>query len=140
MTTEERNVLVMEHIGAVRWTIRRNRALIQSARLDQEDVFQQLTVRMIQAIDHYDADKGSLSQHIFAQLQYELLNCKAGARISGIHGAPYHARNLVVSLDATGYQAPHIKPSRARPSPVKAGTAPSEEGARRSFLRKEAAV
>lgn len=40
MTTEERNVLVMEHIGAVRWTIRRNRALIQSARLDQEDVFQ----------------------------------------------------------------------------------------------------
>ena len=100
MTTEERNVLVMEHIGAVRWTIRRNRALIQSARLDQEDVFQQLTVRMIQAIDHYDADKGSLSQHIFAQLQYELLNCKAGARISGIHGAPYHARNLVVSLDA----------------------------------------
>ena len=42
-----------------------------------EDVFQQLAIRMIRAVENYDPDKGKdLEQHIFAQLQYEVLNCK----------------------------------------------------------------
>lgn len=48
-----------------------------------------------------------LEQHIFAQLQYEVLNCKDAAKLYGIKGAPYGARDLTVSLDAlveTGVQ------------------------------------
>lgn len=73
----------------------------QRAGLDDEDVFQQLAVRMIRAVENYDPDKGKdLEQHIFAQLQYEVLNCKDAAKLYGVKGAPYGARGLVVSLDA----------------------------------------
>ena len=56
---------------------------------------------MIRAVENYDPDKGKdLEQHIFAQLQYEVLNCKDAAKLYGIKGAPYGARDLTVSLDA----------------------------------------
>lgn len=100
MTTQERNRIVEAHIGAIWWTIGRNRALIRAAGLDTEDVFQTLAVRLIRAVDGYDPEKGQLENHIFSQLQYEILNCKDGARVSGIKNAPYHARGLTVSLEA----------------------------------------
>lgn len=78
-----------------------NRRLISAVGLDDEDVFQQLAIRMIRAVENYDPDKGKdLEQHIFAQLQYEVLNCKDAAKVYGIKGAPYDARGLTVSLDA----------------------------------------
>ena len=55
---------------------------------------------------HLDVYKRQ-EQHIFAQLQYEVLNCKDAAKLYGIKGAPYGARDLTVSLDAlveTGVQ------------------------------------
>lgn len=101
ITTQERNALVETHLGCVWWTINKNRRLISAAGLDDEDVFQQLAIRMIRAVENYDPDKGKdLEQHIFAQLQYEVLNCKDGAKLYGIKGAPYGARDLTVSLDA----------------------------------------
>lgn len=78
-----------------------NRRLINAVGLDDEDVFQQLAIRMIRAVENYDPDKGKdLEQHIFAQLQYEVLNCKDAAKVYGIKGTPYGARGLTVSLDA----------------------------------------
>ena len=104
----ERNALVETHLGCIWWTINKNRRLISAAGLDDEDVFQQLAIRMIRAVENYDPDKGKdLEQHIFAQLQYEVLNCKDAAKLYGIKGAPYGARDLTVSLDAlveTGVQ------------------------------------
>ena len=101
ITTQERNTLVETHLGCIWWTINKNRRLISAAGLDDEDVFQQLAVRMIRAVENYDPDKGKdLEQHIFAQLQYEVLNCKDAAKLHGVKGAPYGARGLVVSLDA----------------------------------------
>lgn len=108
ITTQERNALVETHLCCIWWTINKNRRLISAAGLDDEDVFQQLAIRMIRAVENYDPDKGKdLEQHIFAQLQYEVLNCKDAAKLYGIKGAPYGARDLTVSLDAlveTGVQ------------------------------------
>lgn len=101
ITTQERNALVETHLGCIWWTINKNRRLIVAAGLDDDDVFQQLAVRMIRAVENYDPDKGKdLEQHIFAQLQYEVLNCKDAAKVYGIKGAPYGARDLTVSLEA----------------------------------------
>lgn len=101
ITTQERNALVETHLGCIWWTINKNRRLISAVGLDDEDVFQQLAIRMIRAVENYDPDKGKdLEQHIFAQLQYEVLNCKDAAKVYGIKGAPYGARGLTVSLDA----------------------------------------
>ncbi|MDD3347516.1 hypothetical protein [Oscillibacter sp.] len=49
ITTQERNNLVEAHLGAIWWTINKNRRLISAAGLDDEDVFQQLAIRMIRA-------------------------------------------------------------------------------------------
>lgn len=98
ITIQERNALVETHLGCIWWTINKNRRLISAAGLDDEDVFQQLAIRMTRAVENYDPDKGKdLEQHIFAQLQYEVLNCKDAAKLYGIKGAPYGARDLTVS-------------------------------------------
>lgn len=82
ITTQERNALVETHLGCIWWTINKNRRLISAVGLD-DDVFQQLAIRMIRAVENYDPDKGKdLEQHIFAQQQYEILNCKDAAKWS----------------------------------------------------------
>mgnify|MGYP007083920805 CR=1 FL=1 len=49
----------------------------------------------------------TLQQHIFAQLKYELLNCKSACRLCGLTGAPkeYRKRDMV-SLDALSESDP----------------------------------
>ena len=52
-------------------------------------------------MDTYDPSKGPLKKRIYAQLKYELLNCKEVRRLTGITGAPKDfRRGKVVSLDA----------------------------------------
>lgn len=36
----------------------------------------------------FDPEKGTLEQHIYAQLQYEMLNCKRPYRLHGVTGLP----------------------------------------------------
>ena len=65
ITTQERNALVESHLGCIWWTINKNRRLISAVGLDDEDVFQQLAIRMIRAVENYDPDKGKdLEQHM----------------------------------------------------------------------------
>lgn len=101
ITPQERNALVEAHLGCIWWTINKNRTLIRATGLDDEDVFQQLAIRMIRAVENFDPEKGKdLEQHIFAQLQYEVLSCKDAAKLYGLKGTPYGARDLTVSLEA----------------------------------------
>ena len=98
----ERNRIVEENLHCIDSTIRRNRVLMKAAHLDYDDVYQQLAVRLIHAVAGFDPAKGSLEQHIYAQLQYEMLNCKDSRRRYGLTGAPYDLRGAVVSLEACG--------------------------------------
>ena len=96
----ERNRIVEENLWRIDRIIRRNHALIRAAHLDRDDVYQQLALRLIRCVAGFDPDKGSLGQHIHAQLQYELLNCKAPKRLFGLTGAPADLRHGdVISLD-----------------------------------------
>lgn len=79
-TVEQRNEIVETHLWCIDAVIRANYALMQAARLDYGDVYQWLALRLIQAVSGFDPDKGTLRQHIFAQLQYELLSCKGSQR------------------------------------------------------------
>ena len=96
----ERNRIVEENLHHIDKTIRRNRALIKAAHLDRDDVYQQLALRLIRAVAGFDPEKGSLEQHIAAQLQYEILNCSQSRY--GFTQAPYDLRGAVVSLEACG--------------------------------------
>lgn len=100
LTIAERNRIVEDHLHYIDRVIRKNSRLMKAAHLDHDDVYQQLALRLIQAVEGYDPDKSELGAHIWAQLQYEMLNCKDAAKRYGIKDAPYNARGLVVSFDA----------------------------------------
>jgi hypothetical protein len=99
---DERNRIVEANLYRIENIIRQNKALMKAARLDYDDVYQQLAVRLIYCVESFDPKKGKLSEHINAQLQYELLSCKDSRRRYGFTGAPRDLRGAVISLDTCG--------------------------------------
>ena len=96
-----RNAIVEAHLHCIDKVIRRNRALIRAAHMDRDDVYQQLAIRLIKAVDSFDPEKGTLEQHIYAQLQYEMLNCKRPYRLHGVTGLPANYRGCqIVSFES----------------------------------------
>ena len=96
----ERNRIVEENLYRIEMAIRRNNALMRAAHLDYDDVYQQLAMRLIRCVESFDPEKGKLGQHIDAQLQYEILNCKDSRNRYGFTGAPRDLRGAVVSLSS----------------------------------------
>ena len=106
-TISQRNAIVENHLWCVNAVMKQNCALIRAAKLDADDVYQELALRLIRAVMSYDPEKGNLEQHIFAQLKYELLNCKSACRLCGLTGAPKEYRKKdMVSLDALSESDP----------------------------------
>ena len=106
MTLFQRNTIVEQYLWCIDRVIRQNWHLIEAAHLDREDVYQDLAIRLIRAVEGYDPQKGKLVQHIFAQLRYELRSCKSAQRRYGFKEAPYDLRGAVVSLDALASSDP----------------------------------
>lgn len=105
-TIEERNRIVEEHLWCVKAVMRQNNAVIRAARMDRDDVYQQLCLRLILAAGRYDPEKSELSGYILRQLQYELLSCKTSHMPCGIKNAPKElCDDSFVSLDAKGAEA-----------------------------------
>ena len=75
------------------------KALMQSANLEYDDVYQQLSVRLIQTIAEFDPAKGMLKQHIFAQLRYELLDCCTPYYRYGMTGLPCNFQGEFVPME-----------------------------------------
>ncbi len=97
----ERNRIVEENLHCIDKVIRKNYALMRAAHLDYDDVYQQLAIRLIRCVEGFDPEKGTLKAHIYSQLQYELLSCKAPYKLTGITGAPADFRwSSVMSFDA----------------------------------------
>ena len=96
-----RNAIVEAHLHCIDKVMRKNKALIHAAHMDSDDVYQQLAIRLIKAVDSFDPEKGKLEQHIYAQLQYEMLNCKRPYRLHGITGLPADYRSCqLISFDS----------------------------------------
>ena len=52
-TTEERNAIFLEIQSEIQWIIRKNLRTIKAVHIDPEDVFQELALEAIRAIDRY---------------------------------------------------------------------------------------
>lgn len=96
----ERNRIVEEHLYCIDRIIRRNSPLMRAAHLDYDDVYQDLAIRLIRCVSGFNPEKGELEQHIMAQLQYEMLNCKDSRHRYGFTAAPRDLRGAVISLNA----------------------------------------
>jgi DNA-directed RNA polymerase specialized sigma24 family protein len=72
-----RNRIMAEHEYLIKSAIRRNIALIKALRLETDDVYQDLMISMLKAIEAYDSTRSDfISAHIFAKLQYAILDMK----------------------------------------------------------------
>ena len=87
----QRNAIVEANLWCIDSVIRQNRPLMRAARLEYDDVYQQLALRLIK-LWRAMTGKGRLEQHIFAQLKYELLSCRSAYRLCGMTGAPHSFR------------------------------------------------
>ena len=97
----ERNRIVEKYLPYIDRIIQKNRALMKAAKLEYDDVYQQLSLRLIRAVSTYDPDKGELGAHIWAQLCFELLNCKAPRRLCGMVDLPKDfRRENIISFEA----------------------------------------
>ena len=119
MTIEDRNYLFEEKAYLVNVTMNKHRALIRACRMDEDDVYQQLSIRLLNAIAKYDPDKcPNMDAYLTLQLRYELWNMKACSKLTGVAGAPKRGFSLTSldAMEAAGY--PAQAPDDGEPSNV----------------------
>ena len=76
----QRNALVEEALPCIDDLMRSNRKRIDAAGLENDDLYQQLALRLIRAVASYDPDSGDLESHIRTQLLRELRRCERAGR------------------------------------------------------------
>ena len=77
MNSIERNDIFMDNVGMIRRVMRRNWALICAMRLDWDDVYQELAMAALNAIETFDPARSECIQaHIWMKLQYAVLTIK----------------------------------------------------------------
>ena len=75
----QRNAIVEANLWCIDNVIRQNRPLMRAARLEYDDVYQHLALRLIKAVAGYDPEKG---------------------RLCGMTGAPHSFRKShIISID-----------------------------------------
>ena len=99
MDFTSRNEIFLENEGMIRRVMRRNWPLICAMRLDRDDVYQELAIAALNAIDTFDPTRSEcIRAHIWMKLQYAVLDIKRQYRPCGITGQN-KVRTVVVSLD-----------------------------------------
>lgn len=94
-----RNELLIQYEPVVRWTIKCNWTLIRALGLDMDDVYQDLCIAAMKAIDAFDPHRSdSLKTHVICKLQYEVKNLKQRYKPHGLTGAQ-RADVVFCSLD-----------------------------------------
>ena len=100
-TIEDRNAIVERFLPLIDRVMNDHRDIIKAARMDRDDVYQQLAERLVKAVDAYAPGKGAMEDYLETQLEREMFNCAHPRRLYGLTDAPTALRkNRVVSLDA----------------------------------------
>lgn len=87
MDVNVRNGYMVDHDHLIHAAIRRNRTLLKALRLETEDVYQDLAMAMLKAIDGFDPSRSSsLDAHINAKLHYAILDIKRKHKPGGVIG------------------------------------------------------
>ena len=82
MDTIIRNNIFMENVSLINRTMRRHLLLLHALHLDRDDVYQELAIAALQAIESFDPSRSaSVEVHIWAKLQYAILNIKEKHRL-----------------------------------------------------------
>ena len=101
MDITTRNNTFLENESMIRRVMCRNHPLIHALRLEWDDVYQELAIAALHAIDSFDPERSDCIQaHIWMQLQYAILTIKRRHRPCGItcHG---NRQPTILSLEYT---------------------------------------
>jgi len=80
-----RNNIFMENENLIKRTMRRNRLLLRALRLEEDDVYQELALAALRAIESFDPLRcDNIRIHIWAQLQYAVLDIKRRHKPHGL--------------------------------------------------------
>ena len=113
MDTMTRNHIFMENIDLINRTLRRHRLLLYALHLELDDVYQELAIAALQAIDTYDDRRcDSITVHIWAKLQYAVLTIKRRNKPHGIMACEGFAPG-VLSLELSEDYGIPLLPKRA---------------------------
>ena len=77
ITITERNRIVETHLWCIDAVMQACPKAVRKTRMEREDVYQQLALRLVQAVDRYDPVKAGLVDYIFSELKAELRACAA---------------------------------------------------------------
>ncbi|MPM37196.1 hypothetical protein SDC9_83803 [bioreactor metagenome] len=87
MDTITRNDLFFDYTDLIKHIMRRNRLLLYALRLEQEDVYQELAMAALTAIDTFDPSRSdNLEAHVWMKLQYKVLTMKRQYKPGGLTG------------------------------------------------------
>ena len=79
-TITERNRIVETHLWCIDAVMQACPKAVRKTRMEREDIYQQLALRLVQAVDRFDPVKAGLVEYIFAELKAELHDCAAPAQ------------------------------------------------------------
>ena len=101
MQTAIRNAYFTEKAHLIEEVMRRHYRMIRACRMEEEDVYQSLSLRMLEDLDAYLVDRNpNLDAYLRQRLGYEMFHLALPSRRYGIPGAPKMARLEILSLDA----------------------------------------
>lgn len=123
-----RNNIFMENENLIKRTMRRNRLLLRALRLEEDDVYQELALAALRAIESFDPLRcDNVRIHIWAQLQYAVLDIKRRHKPHGLSAYDCFGPS-VLSLDLSdeynhpaksdpyleAYEEEHVRERRLR--------------------------
>jgi len=74
----------------------RKAAMIRAARLDRDDVYQELSLRMLQLLDAYDPERCcNLDAYLTEMLKYHLYSLNRGSKRAGMPEAPRYGVSML---------------------------------------------
>lgn len=100
MDITDRKALFSNCTDMIKRAMKRNRLLIYALRLDHEDVYQELSMAALDAIDSFDPSRSSdLDAHVWMNLKFKILSFKRQYRPGGITGLN-GARPRLISVES----------------------------------------
>lgn len=100
MDTTDRNILFSNYTNMIKRSMNRNRLLIYALRLDREDVYQELSMAVLAAIDSFDPKRSTnMDAHVWMNLKFKILSFKRQYRPGGITGLN-GARPRLISVES----------------------------------------
>jgi len=87
MDTNTRNELALSFENLAWWTIHRNENLLHALGLEYDDVFQDLMIAALAAVEGFDPERSeSLFTHVRCKMQYAILDMRRAYKPGGMTG------------------------------------------------------